>query len=181
MRGILKLAAFVLVWAGFGAASAAQQDVQDRISAAELEQVLRDAGLEPTMLKDGATGAPVATVVFRDEDNLDSFGRPQQTVFVVRAMDCGGVPMKCGQLVLFANFDLSRDVTEQDFRVVNEFNDTSVHGRAFVLENKRQIGVDFRIDMIGGVTGDHIDGRIERWPGVIREFRQRMQNANSGS
>lgn len=163
------------------AAMAADREIHETITANELEAALEAAGLEPTMLKDKATGAPVATVVFRDTENLDRFGRPTQTVFVARALDCGGVPLQCGQLLLFANFDLGRDVTEQDFRIVNEFNDSSMHGRAFVLENRKQIGVDFRIDLIGGVTGDHIDGRIGRWTGVIDEFRKSIQRAQNGS
>lgn len=152
-----------------GSAAAEKREVHDTISAEELAAALTAAGLAPTVLTDRATGAPVVTGI---SDGL---------VFVVRALECSGLPARCEQLVLFANFDLGRAVTDADFRVVNGFNDSSVHGRAYVLENRRQIGVDFTIDMVGGVTSDHVDERLKRWPELIRTFRDQMRNAQTGS
>lgn len=156
-------------------AKAQENPVRDTITISEFEKMLEASGLRPDeVMTDRATGAPVATAVAYD---------PQlgSTVFVVRAMDCKGRPSACGQILLFANFDLQRDVTDEDFRIVNSFNDRSMHGRAFVLEDRQQIGVDLRIDMIGGVTDDHIDGRIQRWIGVISDFRKEMRKAHKGS
>ncbi len=154
-----------------GASAVAQdtQAVQDSISADELEAMLTAAGLSPTMLTDKTTGTPVAT------------GQAEGMIFVVRALDCSGRPIRCGQLLMFANFDLGRETGNNDFRIVNDFNESNVNGRAYVIEGKSQIGVDFIIDMTGGVTGDHIGSRLGRWPGVIRDFRQEMISARTGS
>lgn len=181
---MLRVLAFFAASAAFALTSASMaqdQKIRDRITASQLEAMLKEAGLNPTMLRDKATGAPVATGVFVDHNNLSSFGQPRTTTFVVSGKECGGLPMGCEQLVLFANFDLGREVSEQDFRVVNAWNDSSVFGRAFVLESKRQIGIDFRVDMIGGVTGDHVEGRLGRWPEVMRDFRAKLEAASNGS
>ncbi|WP_158548643.1 YbjN domain-containing protein [Parvularcula marina] len=162
-------------------AHAQDRNVRDAITAKQLEDVLSNAGLNPTMLRDKTTGAPVATGKFYDNANRSILDQPKETVFAVRGMDCSGIPVSCGQLVLYATFNLDREVTEQDFRVVNEWNDTSMFGRAFVLEEKQKIGVDFRLDMIGGVTGDHVNGRIGRWPEVLKEFREKLEAAQDGS
>jgi hypothetical protein len=151
-----------------GSAAADTRPVQESISAAEMREMMERAGLNPTILNDKATGSPVAT------------GQADGMVFVVRALDCAGVPVRCGQLLLFANFDLGRDVTDDDFRIVNAFNESNVNGRAYVLEGKSQIGVDFIIDMTGGVTGEHVGSRLGRWPGVIRDFKQEMLDAQTG-
>lgn len=152
-----------------GAAAQDTLSVQDSVSANELQAMLAEAGLSPTMLTDKATGAPVAT------------GQTEGMIFVVRALDCSGRPTRCGQLLMFANFDLGRDASDDDFRVVNDFNETNMNGRAYVIEGKSQIGVDFIIDMTGGVTDDHIGARMGRWPNVIRDFKQEMIRAQTGS
>lgn len=160
----------VALWLfGAGGALAAEEEVQDSVSAQELQRLMQTAGLSPTLLTDKATGAPVAT------------GQTGGMVFVVRTLDCAGRPTRCGQLLLFANFDLGRAVSEDDFRIVNEFNETNVNGRAYVLEDRSQIGVDFVIDMTGGVTADHIGARLGRWPGVVRDFKDEMLSARTGS
>ncbi|MEM6649132.1 MAG: YbjN domain-containing protein [Pseudomonadota bacterium] len=143
--------------------------MQNSVSSYELKQLMEKAGLSPTILTDKATGAPVAT------------GQTEGMIFVVRALDCSGRPMRCGQLLMFANFDLDRAVSHDDFRIVNDFNESNVNGRAYVLPDKSQIGVDFIIDMTGGVTGEHIGSRLGRWPGVIRDFKQEMISAQTGS
>lgn len=151
--------------------AAAQDDVviKEAMTGKQLESILAEAGLSPTMLSDRNSGNPVAT------------GQTSGLVFVVRGLECDGFPKKCKQLLLFANFDLGREATDEDFRVVNQFNETSSRGRAYVLEDRRQIGVDFAIDLTGGVTDDHIDSRLGRWPEVIRTFRQEMIDAQTGS
>ena len=139
------------------------------MSATEIEALLSEAGLNPEVISDRDTGAPVA------------MGKLGQINFVVRALECDGDPLSCEQLLFFANFDLNRDVTEEDYRIINGFNDSSYDGRAYVLEDTRQIGVDFYIDLTGGVTADHVSSRLERWQGVVSGFLDEMRNANTGS
>ncbi|MEM7739325.1 MAG: YbjN domain-containing protein [Pseudomonadota bacterium] len=153
------------------AAQAQEPDVRpvtESLTSDDIARILTQAGLSPTMLED-ATGAPVAT------------GSADGIIFVVRAVDCAGQPARCGQLVLFANFDLQRPVGEQDFRIVNGFNDGNKNGRAYVLEGRSQIGVDYIIDLTGGVTAEHIENRLNRWPGIIGTFQQQMNDAYTGS
>ncbi|MEM0928612.1 MAG: YbjN domain-containing protein [Pseudomonadota bacterium] len=154
-----------------GAAQAQELDVRpvtESLTSEDIARVLTQAGLSPTMLED-ATGAPVAT------------GSSDGIIFVVRAVDCEGQPARCGQLVLFANFDLGRPIGDQDFRIVNGFNDGNKNGRAYVLENRSQIGVDYIIDLTGGVTSEHIENRLNRWPDIIGTFQQQMNAAYTGS
>ena len=143
--------------------------VKETMTAADIERALGEAGLNPTMSVDGNTGAPVAT------------GSTDGVIFIVRAVDCEGEPQRCGQLVLFANFELRREANDEDFRVVNSFNDGNKNGRAYVLEGSDQIGVDYVIDLTGGVTGEHISNRLGRWPGIISTFREQMIRAYTGA
>lgn len=152
--------------------AAAQENlrpVTESVTAADIERILTDAGLSPTMSADAATGAPVAT------------GTIDGIIFIVRAVDCAGRPQACQQLVMFANFDLRRQITDQDFRIVNGFNDGNKNGRAYVLEGRSQIGVDYVIDLTGGVTNEHIGSRLDRWPGIISDFQAQMRRAYAGS
>ena len=162
-------ASAIISLGGFGHAADDTPTVRDSITAPEIMSLLGEAGLSPTLLQDKATGAPVAT------------GQTDGLIFVVRAMDCRGLPQRCGQLLLFANFELGREVTEEDYRLVNSFNESNLKGRAYVLEGKRQIGIDFVIDMTGGVTGEHIGSRLGRGPTVIEDFRTQMQEVRTGS
>ncbi|WP_173197221.1 YbjN domain-containing protein [Parvularcula mediterranea] len=167
MRGLLlSLLAFGLV----GTASAQDlRPVKEAMTAADIEQVLAEAGLNPTMSKDAKTGDPVAT------------GNADGVIFIVRAVECGGRPKACQQLVMFANFEMRRDITDRDFRIVNSFNDGNKNGRAYVLEGSDQIGVDYVIDLTGGVTGEHISARLGKWPNIISTFREQMMEAYAGS
>lgn len=167
MKALLAGAAASLA---LGAANAQElRPVTESLTAQDIERVLEEAGLSPTMTFDADTGAPVAT------------GNADGVIFVVRAVDCEGRPQRCGQLVMFANFDLRRRISDRDFRIVNSFNDGNKNGRAYVLEGSAQIGVDYVIDLTGGVTDQHIKNRLDRWPGIIGKFRQDMQQAYAGS
>lgn len=166
---VYAAAAFLAVGVFAGAAHAEDRQIRDAMTADELETMLRGAGLSPTMLTDKDTGNPVAT------------GQTSGMIFVVRAMECSGRPSRCEKLVMFANFDLGRDVGDGDYRVVNGFNEQNLYGRAYVLEDKSQIGVDYIIDMTGGVTGAHIGSRLGKWPEVIDGFARQMRNAQAGS
>ena len=160
--------------AGLALAAAAQaQDsrpVREALTGQQLSNALQTAGLAPTLIKDQATGNPVATGTL-----------PGGLVFVARAMECGGLPKKCGQVVLFANFDVGRELGDADFRIVNAFNEGNLNGRAYVLEDKSQIGVDYMIDLTGGVTDEHVGSKLTRWPAVVGDFQQEMIAAQTGS
>jgi hypothetical protein len=156
---------------GLGSAMAQERrPVNEAFTANELEAALEEAGLSPTMLKDKETGDPVATGTL-----------PGGLVFVARAMDCEGSPRACAQVVLFANFDVGRPLSGDDFRVVNAFNEGNVNGRAYVLEDRSQVGVDYVIDLTGGVTDEHVASRLTRWPAVVGDFREEMVAAQTGS
>lgn len=174
LRSILAAAGLMLTTGVcvLGSTAYAQGDAQvvrDSVTASEIEAMLRSAGLSPTMLTDKKTGNPVAT------------GQTAGMVFVVRAMECSGRPARCEKLVMFANFDLDREIGDNDYRIVNGFNEENLYGRAYVLEDKSQIGVDYIIDMTGGVTGAHIGSRLSKWPEVIKDFASEMRAAATGS
>ena len=151
-------------------APAAAQDVREALTARQIAAALTEAGLEPTMIKDRDTGNPVATGSL-----------PGGLVFVARAMECGGLPRRCAQVVLFANFDLGRPVGPADFEVVNAFNEGNLNGRAYVLDARDQVGVDYVIDLTGGVTAEHVASKLARWPAVVGDFKAEMLAAQTGS
>jgi putative sensory transduction regulator len=147
----------------------ASQSIADSMTAEQIGAALEEAGFDVTMSEDRDSGHPVAR------------GNIGNLVFIVRAMDCEGSPLACRQLLLFANFDLGRDITDQDFRIVNGFNDSAMDGRAYVLERTNQIGIDFIIDLSGGVSNNHIAHRLSRWEGVIATFIDQFSKAQTGS
>jgi hypothetical protein len=150
-------------------AQAASAETIGAVTADELEAALSEAGLGPTMLEDAATGAPVAN------------GRAGEFSFFVRALECSGKPAACENLVFFANFDLGRSATASDFRIVNDFNDGQVFGRAYVLENQGQVGVDYVIELGGGVSEEHLSKNISRWADVISAFVEKFKEGNAAS
>ncbi|MGV6802208.1 MAG: YbjN domain-containing protein [bacterium] len=149
--------------------AAAEQSVRQSLSAREIGSLLSDAGLDASLMQDQESGLPVAL------GNMDGIN------FVIRALDCDGLPARCKQLLFFANFNLGREVVDQDYKIVNDFNDSNMDGRAYVIEETGEIGVDFYIDLTGGVTSDHIMNRVERWQNVISDFLQEMRAAQTGS
>lgn len=167
MRGIVSVlgafAAMVL------AAPQASAETLDAVTADQLENVLTAADLSPNMMSDAQTGAPVAA------GQAGDFG------FYVRALSCSGAPSACETLVFFANFELGRAVTASDYRIVNSFNDSQVFGRAYVLEGTGEVGVDYVIELGGGVTDAHLLQNISRWADVINAFVQRFQEGAASS
>ncbi|MCB2112396.1 MAG: YbjN domain-containing protein [Parvularculaceae bacterium] len=128
------------------------------LTAAEIETVLSDAGLGVTMVEEARSGSPVAHVVLGDVQ------------YWVRALDCAGAPTACSTLVFFANFSLGRDAASSDFEIVNRFNDSQVFGRAYVIPGKNEVGVDYVIELDGGVSMENISRNIARWADVIGAF-----------
>jgi hypothetical protein len=167
MRALRILAlggvAFVLMTAG------ALAQTKSRLTAAELEAVLTNAGLRPTMTEDAKSGAPVAQ------------GRAGEFIFWVRALNCSGLPKACEDLMFFANFNLERDVAPNDFQTINAFNDAQVFGRAYLIEAEKQVGVDYVIELGGGVTQEHVTKNVARWIDIIAAFVDRFNSAQSTS
>lgn len=136
----------------------AYAEVKSSLTAGEILGVLADAGLSPQQSSDVASGAPVF------------FGRAGDIVFLVRALDCAGAPTACENLLFIANFDLGREVTQDDYLVINKFNDSQLFGRAYVLPSRAQVGVEYVIELGGGVAPDHIAKNVARWAGIISAF-----------
>lgn len=147
----------------------ASAQMLDGVTASQLENVLSDAGLSPSMMSDAQTGAPVAS------------GQAGQFEFYVRALACAGSPASCETLVFFANFELGRAVTPSDYRIVNGFNDSQVFGRAYVLDGTNEVGVDYVIELNGGVSEDHLSQNISRWADVIATFVSKFQEGEPTS
>ncbi len=155
---MVRVLAAVLAVA-LAASSPAFAQSKRAVTGAELEAILAGAGYETSVIEDAKTGAPVA--------HVETAGGLQ---FWVRALDCGGAPKSCSTLIFFANFELGRTATPGDFETINRFNDSQVFGRAFVLPSRSQVGVDYVIELDGGVSMDHISGNIERWADVVGAF-----------
>lgn len=124
----------------------------------EVMAVLGDAGLKPRLSQDVATGAPVF------------LGSANDINFVVRALNCSGAPAACENLLFLANFDLGRAVTPNDYVIINRFNDSQLFGRAYVLAGTNQVGVEYVLEMGGGVSTDHIAQNVARWSNIIGAF-----------
>jgi len=138
--------------------AAAKAETKSALTPDEVMSVLGDAGLSPRLSQDVATGAPVF------------LGSAGDINFVVRALNCSGSPAACENLLFLANFNLGRDVTPDDYVIVNRFNDSQLFGRAYVLAGTNQVGVEYVLEMGGGVSTDHIAQNVARWSNIIRAF-----------
>ena len=161
---VALLAAASFLWS----ASASAQIV-DSVNGVQLEATLTAAGLSPSMMEDTATGAPVAS------------GTAGEFDFFVRTLSCSGAPAACENLVFFANFELGRAASANDYRIVNSFNDSQVFGRAYVLESQNSVGVDYVIELGGGVTEEHLSENVSRWADVISAFVAKFREGVSSS
>ncbi|MEK7264696.1 MAG: YbjN domain-containing protein, partial [Pseudomonadota bacterium] len=61
--------------------------------------------------------------------------------------------------------------------VINRFNDSQVFGRAYLIPGRNQVGVDYVIELDGGVTMDNITRNVSRWADVINAFIGHFSNA----
>ena len=168
MKHFLAAIAFGMALAG-GAGAQSGSATLSGVTADQLESVLAEAGLSPDMMADSATGAPVAQ------------GKAGQFGFYVRALSCSGSPKACETLVFFANFKLGRAAAESDYRIVNSFNDSQDFGRAYVLPGTNEVGVDYVIELNGGVTEEHLSQNIARWADVISAFVSKFQDGEPTS
>jgi hypothetical protein len=154
---MVRALAASLALASIFASSAAAQ-TKSAVTGAELQAILADAGMSATVIEDVQTGAPVASA------------QAGEVQFWVRALDCSGAPKACSTLMFFANFDMGRAPAAGDYQTVNGFNDRQVFGRAYLIPARNQVGVDYVIELDGGVSADHLARNIGRWTDVIGAF-----------
>jgi len=170
MQSIIRF--FAVLGAAIGAAamaSSAAAQTRDSVTADELETILTDAGLGPTLIADAATGAPVASATVGE------------VKFWVRALDCSGSPKACENLVFFANFNLPEPLSPKTYVTINRFNESQVFGRAYIIEGKKQVGVDYVIELGGGVSMDHVTKNVSRWADVIANFIEKFREGQASS
>lgn len=160
------IAGFIAACFGFTPASA---QMIDRITGDQLKDVLEEAGIATEIIPDARTGAPVG------KSQTGDYG------FYVRALSCSGSPAACETLVFFANFKLGRPITDSDYRILNSFNESQVFGRAYAIPNTQEVGVDYVIELDGGVSEDHLAQNIGRWADVISAFVAKFQEGEPTS
>ncbi|MEM9495722.1 MAG: YbjN domain-containing protein [Pseudomonadota bacterium] len=167
-RSSAGAALFALAGAGL-AVSGAHAEMIEAVTAEQLEAALDEAGLDPSIILDADTGAPVGQ------------GKAGEFLFFVRALSCSGAPQACENLLFFANFNLGRAATPRDYQIVNQFNESQVFGRAYIIEGKNTVGVDYVIELGGGVSNDHLSENIGRWADVIAAFVTEFKEGHAGS
>lgn len=160
MRLLVWLCAAAIV--AVSAVTPASAQIKSSLSAAEIEALLTDAGLPVEMREDAKTGAPVA------QGTLGSF------VFIVRGIDCAGKPASCATLLFFANFGIAAAATPADYETVNRFNDSQLYGRAYIVPGRNQVGVDYVVELDGGVSTENLARNIARWADVVGAFVAHM-------
>ena len=161
--------AIAIVCSSMATVSAVQAENIDAVTGSELEAILNGAGLGVSMTEDATSGAPVANA------QLGGIS------FWVRGLDCSGTPSACGTLMFFANFELGRSASPSDYKIVNSFNDGQVFGRAYVLEDASQVGVDYVVELDGGVSAEHVSQNISRWADVIAAFIEKFSSGSAGA
>jgi len=147
------------------APATAQEDpptIVSDVSGAELENILQISGFSAQLTADeGGNPALLAEV--------------DSVRFIVRTFGCSDAEApRCDQLMFFANFDLGREVTEDDFRTINNYNDSNVFGRGYVLENSGRVGVDLVVNLRGGVTVEHFIENLRVWIAVLEAFAEEL-------
>ncbi|NOX74074.1 MAG: YbjN domain-containing protein [Alphaproteobacteria bacterium] len=138
--------------------------IRDTLNLFEFEQVLIDAGFAPEMSVPQSSGEPHARI-FAGGFNFTVIGK-----------ECAA--SSCEVMLFVANFDLDRDVVFKDYEIVNSYNDTQLSGRAYVLVDDRQVGIDQVIDLRGGVSQEFILLKAGRFPDLVQTFTEHYQNEN---
>jgi len=159
-----RLVLVIAIWS-FGFVYPALAETKSTVNLSELEQILIAAGLEPEMEVSENDNEPYALVTANGYN------------FDVRAKQC--IPEGCQVILFFSNFDLGRDITQKDYRAVNTYNDSNLHGRAYVYEAKKRVGIDFVLDLRGGVDTAYIQLNARRFPGLVQEFVDHFRDAMS--
>jgi putative sensory transduction regulator len=151
MRHIRSITLFLALSLSFPALA----EVKSTLTSTEFETVLRQAGFDPIMAK-SESNEPFATIA------------TEEFVFTVAAKQC--TDAACGLLLFFANFDLDREMTLTDYKAVNSFNDREFFGRAYVRGSQQQVGIDFILDLRGGLDTGYISQNAERFPAILQKF-----------
>lgn len=147
------------------AVSPAAAQVKSKLTGDEIEAVLTEAGLQPQSMLDSRARTPVFKVATEDGGE-----------FWVRTLDCQGEPPACSTLVFFRNYTLREGVASpMHYEIVNAYNEAKLSGRAYVLKGAGpsgadQVGVDYVIELDGGVSEEHLSRRIAHWAEVVRAF-----------
>lgn len=162
MRRVFAISA-AAVCALFGAARA---DTLSAVTADDLAAMIEAAGL-------------TAETAQASEGEAALVGRAGEIFFVVRALDCG--EEGCAKLLFFANFPLNRPAGVADYRIINDYNDRNLFGRAYVIEARRQVGVDYVIELDGGVSREHVTRNIARWSDVVNAFVASFAGDDAGA
>lgn len=136
--------------------------LKSSVTATEIGGLLEKAGLAPDVVDDPARG-------------VGATASDGEVKFTVRALNCQGAPRACSTLLFFADFELGRAPTAKDFDAVNKFNDGVVFGRAYVRPGSNAIGVDYMVELDGGVTDEHLARNVARWRKVVAEFLARLR------
>lgn len=169
MRGLLLgLSAAISVVGATLPGSLEAADLKSGVTAAELRRLLETAGLQAEIIDDATRG--VGAVASDGDVN-----------FTVRALNCQGAPRSCSTLMFFADFDLGRRPAAKDFDAVNTFNDGAVFGRAYVRPAANAIGVDYVVELDGGVTEEHLSKNVSRWRKVVADFLARLRAQSPSS
>lgn len=100
--------------------------------------------------------------------------------YFIRFMDCVDQTHSCKTLVFFANWDLGREITNNDYRIVNGYNDTKVYGRAYVRKGANEVGVDNVVELGNDVSTEFLLRSVERWSDVVTTFVAHFRKASSG-
>lgn len=164
MRFLMAAATAALL----AAASPAQAEMKSALTGEEIAAIVKAAGL-PAELTADSSGAPGV------------IGQAGDVNFVVRALGCAGEPAACSTLMFFANFSLGRALTPRDYEILNSYNDSHLYGRAYALPNSQEVGIDYVIELDGGVSPEHLAANVGRWADVIGAFLERFRAASAQS
>ena len=151
----------------FSAFAPASAQMISAMTAEEVKQALTEAGMSSVQIEDVASGAPV----FRADMG--------EVLFFVRALDCA--ENACSTLMFFANFELGRNAVSTDYSIVNQYNERQVFGRAYVIDERGEVGVDYVIELGGGVSKENVAVNISTWGDVINAFREHFRSRAAGS
>ncbi|MGH1465587.1 MAG: YbjN domain-containing protein [Cognatishimia sp.] len=137
-------------------ALAANAEVMHHLSVKDMVAIMEQNDWPHDVQSNKETGDPVVT--FEAEGYK----------IVMRAVDCAAT--QCEAMMVFANFDVGRPVGIADFLAVSDFNDANIRGRSYVNIQENKIGLDLVVDLRGGVTADHVLGKVTQFPTLVTDF-----------
>lgn len=174
MRYFVRILIFMLAATVAQALSPTAAQVASALTGDEIEAVLTEAGLSAQALLDSKTKTPVFKVSTEDGGE-----------FWVRTLDCRGATPSCATLVFFRNYTLQEGAASPaHYEIVNDYNESKLSGRAYVLKGAGpngadQVGVDYVIELEGGVSKEHLARRVAHWAEVVRTFVQSFRDGRA--